>query len=326
MLKRSTIAAAALACALFGATTVASADTIGPENYDSFTPGNVDGQNGWLKTGPYDVEVENVSDYAAAAGYGFGTKSLRMSTFASSGSFGDQAFSPSLLSDAGETGASDGGGSSSGTHQTHYEVGFTIGTTVTEEQPGLAITMSPDRGDGARMSFLRFRDLPDGVHVQFVDVENPGPVGTVTADFPETDIATVSRGAPHTIRLEMDFVDGPGNDVVRVFVDGALSHTGTSWENYHRFDPEAAAGGNLVPTVDSALFRISAPAVAEQEGQGYLIDGFTLSSSTPTAPTATTPGAGDVAGQVGGAAKKQKCKKKKGKTSAAAAKKCKKKK
>ena len=37
----------------------------------------------------------------------------------------------------------------------------------------------------------------------------------------------------------MDFVDGPSNDVVRVYIDGVLVHTGTSWENYYRYDPEA---------------------------------------------------------------------------------------
>jgi hypothetical protein len=39
----------------------------------------------------------------------------------------------------------------------------------------------------------------------------------------------------------MDVIDGPSNDVVKVYIDGALVHTGTSWENYYRYDSEASA-------------------------------------------------------------------------------------
>jgi hypothetical protein len=323
MRKTFAFAIAATVAAALALPTAASADTIAPITFDDYTVGNIDGQNGWQKTGPFDVEVENVSAFPAAAAYGFGSKALRLSNPVTSGSFGDQAFSPSLLNDAGESGASDGGGTSNGVHQSRFSVGFNIGTTLAAQQSGLAVTMSPDRGDGARMSFLRFEDLPDGIHVIFFDVDNAGPLGTAS-DFVAQDIATISRGAQHAVRLEMDFVDGAGNDVVRVFIDNALKVTGKSWEDYHRFDPEAAAGGNRVPTVDSALFRISGAAAPANDGQGYLVDGFTLSSSTPSNGT-TNPG-GDTGGGVQGETGKKpnKCKKK-GKKAGSAAKKCKKK-
>jgi hypothetical protein len=51
---------------------------------------------GWSKTGAYDVEVENVADYANASGFGFGTQALRISNAVTSGAFGDQAFAPAL--------------------------------------------------------------------------------------------------------------------------------------------------------------------------------------------------------------------------------------
>ena len=60
------------------------------------------------------------------------------------------------------------------------------------QQPGLHMSVSPDNGSGARMSYLRFEDQADGVHVFFDDVTNPGPVGTVS-NFSDTDIATLSR-------------------------------------------------------------------------------------------------------------------------------------
>ena len=69
----------------------------------SYTPGDINGQNGWMKTGPYDVAVASVSSFPAAAGYGFGAQALRVSNAVASGSFSDQTFSPGLSSAAGES-------------------------------------------------------------------------------------------------------------------------------------------------------------------------------------------------------------------------------
>jgi hypothetical protein len=180
--------------------------------------------------------------------------------------------------------------------------------------------MSPDRGDGGRMSYLRFDDLSNGVHVYFDDVTDPGPLGA-PADFNERSIATLSRSTAHTIRMTIDFNDGPANDVVQVFVDGSLVATGGSWEDYYRFDPEQTPSGNLVPTVDKVLFRESGTADAGNAGQGFLIDNIGLTSSpTPTSGgTAGGGGAGGVAGATG-----KKCKKHKKKHVAQQLKRCKK--
>jgi hypothetical protein len=305
-------------------TGLAAAESLPAINFESgYTAGDINGQNGWTKTGPYDAAVANVADFPAASGYGFGTKALRISDATTSGSFSDQTFSPGLANEAGETSA-DSGGPAIGTRQKHFEVSFQIGTTKSTEQSGLHMTMSPDRGDGARMSYLRFEDLSNGVHVYFDDVTDPGPLGA-PADFNERSIATLSRSTSHTIRMTIDFNDGPSNDVVQVFVDGTLVATGGTWEDYYRFDPEQAGGGNLVPTVDKVLFRESGTANAGNAGQGFLIDNIGLTSA-PT-PTTTTGGGGGgtggVAGQTG--TKNKKCKKKKHKRSAEAAKKrCKK--
>ena len=59
-----------------------------------------------MKTGPYDVAVASVSTFPAAAGYGFGAQALRVSNAVTSGSFGDQTFSPGLSQAAGESGQS----------------------------------------------------------------------------------------------------------------------------------------------------------------------------------------------------------------------------
>jgi hypothetical protein len=142
------------------------------------------------------------------------------------------------------------------------------------------LSVSPDRGDGARMSYLRFEDQFDGIHVFFDDVTDPGHV--VNGDtFSDTDIATINRN-PHNIKFVMDFVDGPDNDVVKIYIDGVLKITGTSWEDYYAFDTESdpTLNGNS-RTVDSLLFREAGDANPAHFGNGFLIDNASSASSRP---------------------------------------------
>jgi len=242
--------------------------------FDTFLNGNVNGQFGWSSTGSYDQEVvDNTYGYST-----FGCKSLRISNAVTSGSFGDQTFSYSVANEAGET-AADSGGQSGGTRQNHFEAQFDLGSTESTVQTDLILSVSPDRGDGARMSYLRFEDRADGIHVFFDDVTDAGPLPTV-ADFNETDIATLDRTIAHTIKFSMDFVDGPSNDVVEIYIDGFLEITGTTWEDYYRYDPEQTGGGNLVPTTDSLIFRAGGSSVSGNNGNGFLFDNVSLESST----------------------------------------------
>src|SRR6185437_5572466 len=95
------------------------------------------------------------------------------------------------------------------------------------------------------MSYVRLVDEANGLAVYFDDVHGLDPD---QIDFPgsmffrETKVASgLDRTKPHTLNLSMNFVNGPSNDLVKVSVDGKLLHTGTSWEDYYRFDPEASA-------------------------------------------------------------------------------------
>jgi hypothetical protein len=250
----------------------ASADSIGPITFEpsqGYILGDINGQQGWMKLNPaYDVKVALVSSYPDASTYGFGTQTLRLSDFFTSGSFGDQTFSPGLTEPAGESPL-----------KTHFDSTFWFGTAFATYQPGMHMSVSPDNGSGARMSYLRFEDQADGVHVFFDDVSDPGPLGTV-ADFSDTDIATLSRTIAHSIRFSIDFKTGPGNDVVKIYIDGTLRATGTTWEDYYRFDPEAAGNGNQVSPVTKMLFRESGTPNPLDLGNGFLVDGLSLASST----------------------------------------------
>jgi hypothetical protein len=273
----------------------AEADSVGPitfESADGYVVGNIDGQNGWMKTGGYDAAVASVASFPSAPPYpSFGGQSLQISDAVTSGSFGDQTFSPALSQPAGESGMS------------HFAMSFQIGTAVAANEAGLHMTVSPDDGFGSRMSFLRFDDEPDGVHVTFVDVTDPGPPGTVAA-FNAHDIATLPYGSSaHTIGMGITFQPGPANDIVNVSVDGVLKFTGTTWEDYYRYDPEQAGNGNVVPSVSKLLFRESGDANPADMGNGFLVDNIVMSSSATAACVQTgfmRDGINLTAAQIGG--------------------------
>jgi hypothetical protein len=264
---------AALVVASIGLAGSASADSQGPIDFESYTTGNIDGQQGWSKTGGYDVAVANVVDFPAASEYGFGAKALRSSDSVTSGSFGDQTFSPGLTQPAREAGPS------------HFTATFKIGTTVASEQAGLHMSVSPDDGNGGRMSYLRFEDQVGGVHVFFDDVTNSGPLGTV-ANFSDLDIATLSRSTAHTVTFGILFKTNAA-DLVNIYIDGVLKHSGTTWENYYRSDPEQAGNGNVVPSTSKLLFREGGTANSGNAGGGFLVDGVSLTSSASAICTPT---------------------------------------
>ncbi len=272
------VATAAIAAAAAG---VASAASVGPITFAApqYSLGSINGQQGWMKLGPYDANVVNVAGIPAAAHYGFGAQALQISDATTSGSFGDQTFSPGLVQPAGEA-----------TGIRHFQASFAIGASQAAHTgtgtPGpdgtcpscLHVSVSPDNGTGARMSYLRFEDQPNGIHVFFDDVTDTGPIGSV-ANFNETDVATLSRSRAHRITFSMTLKPGAGNDVVSIYVDGRRAITGTSWEDYYRYDPEQASLGNVVPTVDKLLFRVSATPNPSDAGHGFLFDNVQLTSS-----------------------------------------------
>jgi hypothetical protein len=133
---------------------------------------------------------------------------------------------------------------------------------------------SPDRGDGARMSYIRMQDTPTGLEVVFIDFTGDGSCGG-GATFNSTTVASgLSRTVPHTIKETINFIPGPANDVVKVYVDGLLSDVkGTTWEDYFR-----ECEDNTTRTVDSILFRVAGTAAPATSGYGFVIDNLTQTS------------------------------------------------
>ena len=261
---------------VFASAVLADSFTISFETYNT---GTVNGQDGWSSFGTagsgcavYDHQIVNNSGAPAS----FGTRSLRISNAVTSGCFSDQTFSRSFLNEAGESSAQSSG-YSGGTRQPFFDARFDIASAVPNaEQPGLSVTVSADRGDGARMNWLRIYDTPDGLGMEFSDYQYPDAAFEYT-----TLVNGIDRSVPHTIRITTTLLDGPGpddpegtaNDIVCVFVDGVLKHQGTSWESYH-----LNWGGGSTVTVDSLLFRSSGTAVPATSGKGFLFDNLTLTS------------------------------------------------
>lgn len=243
------IMGAALALSLTFAAT-ASADS-----FDTFHTGSVNGQFGWKATGPYDQEVVSVE----------GDKKLRISNAVTSGSFADMPYSAPVQKAAGEN---------AGNNVLTNEFTFRS-ATPDAQQPGLAMSVSPTNGDGARMSYVRLEDRFDGVRVFFTDMSNHN------ADFTERWIATLDRSVPHTIKFATTFVKGDDNDIVRVSVDGDQKVCGTTWENYYRFSEQ----NNVTPS-DRLMWRLSSTPSdpSAVEGKGFLFDDVTSTSSVDSKP------------------------------------------
>ena len=281
--------------ALAGSASSARADTSGPitfESTDGYAIGNINGQNGWSMTGAYDVAVADNSTFPA---YGFGGQSLRLSDAVTSGGFGDQTFAPLLTTPANEA-----------TTQRFFNASFKIGSTSGSLQPGMHMSVSPDNGQGARMSYLRFEDQADGIHVFFDGVTDTGPDYT-QATFSDTDIATLSRTTAHTVGFSLQLVPGAGtanvgNDVVRISIDGNVVVSGTSWENYYRFDNENH-GGIVPPGVSTMLFRESGTASGTTPGNlggGFLVDNLSYASTSCMQTGFMRDGINLTAAQIGG--------------------------
>ena len=270
--------------------------------FEDFRLGTIDGQHDWKSLGGlgapavnpagthcavYDHEItDNTASTSTYRFHEFENRSLRISNAVTSGCYADQTFSSRTSNAAGQSDAQSGSTNSAvdyaiagGTLQNHFEAEWSFASTVpSAQQPGLEVVASPARGDDARMSWLQMIDLPDGLAVIFAERSNPAAAG----DFILSTVARhLDRRVPHTIKISMDFVDGPGNDIVRVFVDGELKHTGTSWENYYFYDVNGKANfSGAPPIVNRMMFRTgsdlhrgipgdSAPAT---RGHGFVFD------------------------------------------------------
>ena len=270
---------------------VASADSV-TTNFDNFALGSVNGQFGWKSAIPGNIPslphgydqavVANAAIPAAAAGQpppgpaSFGTNSLRISNAysiapaAGPPEFHYQTYSTPNANPAGQD-----------LTNTVFIGQFSFISVFPGVQPGLRISVSPDNGEGGRMSYIGLDDMPDGIHVVFYDTTPEG-------DWTEYDLAgagtgivlgnpPLSRNQVHTIRFWIKFNPDPNNDLVRISVDGQDSgECFTTWESTY----------NPVPITDRLLFLVGNRNgdIPTLLGGGYLFDNVTTTTSATGGP------------------------------------------
>lgn len=256
---------------------VAAADTV-TSSFEppTFHPGSVDGQDGWKSAVPGDIpSLPNGYDQAVVvntppAPAAFGTQSLRMSNAWNPGpdtfppEYHYQTYSKPTTVPAGEDLANK-----------EYMAQFSfISVHPDRQQPGLRMDVSPDMGEGGRMSFIGLTDVEDGIAVTFFDTEADG-------NFVGNDLGTLPRNAVHTIRFWMKLNPGPENDLVRIFIDGRdVGQCFTTWENFYR------ATNQDVPISDRLLFRSPNRDGNHPDllGGGYLFDHVTTTNANGPGP------------------------------------------
>jgi hypothetical protein len=264
--------AGAVSVAVAGAA-VAAPVTTHSTNFEGFSLGSVNGQGEWGVSNPlFDQEVVDLS----------GNRVLRLSNRYTSPSFGDQTFAPrpggTGMTPADPVNGKPGffaGETSTGASYNRFIGSFDIRSVATGNTDlGARITVSPDNGQGARQGFVAFENTATGVAVTTFDLTAGGSfVG------PEL-LTTINFGQWAKIRYEIDFIDGPFNDVARIYIDDVLVKTLHSWESYYPV-AQPTLHPNGVP-VQTWLFRMNGTKV--ENAQGFYIDNVkVMLDNIPTA-------------------------------------------
>ena len=128
-------------------------------------------------TGQYDEAV--VANTVAPPGDppGFGSQSLRMSNACASGEFFYQTYSPRESVQVGEERVNK-----------VFMAQFSFMSKTPAYQPGLFLSVSPDSGEGSRMSWVGLEDTPAGIRVSAADTPE---VDGEFVDYP--DLALLDR-------------------------------------------------------------------------------------------------------------------------------------
>ncbi|MCP3979258.1 MAG: hypothetical protein GY716_08020 [bacterium] len=256
---------------------------------------NPDAQAWSVRDVATDEEVVDISGTDPPHG-----KVWRLSDLGDTGNLQTRPHSPNSGEFHGETGAIDDFGTQSVTRSVFYGA-FDFRSVTGAAQPGLEMNVSAACGDDCRHGFVRIIDDGGGFDLGFFDTgDNSGGGSCSSFDFSVIDL-NLSYGDWHTLGIEIQFVDGfgpggfgaEGNDVVNVWVDGAIVHSGTSWETCYAYvgsgDPrgvdrlqfyrnstgQSTAGGGLY--YDNVVVTDTAPAQT----------GLTLADATACEPPAT---------------------------------------
>src|SRR5512132_514869 len=221
--------------------------------------------------GQYDQAVVANTGSPPGEPPGWGSRSLRMSNACASGEFFYQTYSPQEPLQVGEARLNK-----------VFMAQFAFMSKTPAYQRGLFLSVSPDSGEGSRMSWVGLEDTEDGIRVTAADTPE------VAGEFVDYDLALLDRTHPHRIRFWIKVNPGPDNDRVRIAVDDRrVGRCFTTWENYYRTAPEQAPPPNVNTPADinSLQFRsgVQGPSALATSG-GYLFDNVSITPSNGPGP------------------------------------------
>lgn len=226
------------------------------------------GENGWtVLNSAFD---QNVVAIPGGQGWQF-TRQL------TSGSYGDQPFSPALTQTAAEP-------SKPGAVTSFFEASWSITPqSLQAGATGSYIGVSMDDGTGARGNLFRLENDAAGNWILHAfDYDH------TILDFPDIDLGILPIGVATKMGFTQQFVDGAGNDIWNVYVNDQLVYTGQGWEDYFRdYQPGVAP-----VTYDRLLFRASA-GVNIGGDQGVIIDDVSYTTNQQSTLTVTVQGSND---------------------------------
>ncbi|MGE9268278.1 MAG: hypothetical protein ACQKBY_09285 [Verrucomicrobiales bacterium] len=270
-------------CGLLAWPAMASAAVV---DFEGLTPGSVNGQAGWsvadeFGNSPTAFDEEVMDD-------GTGNMVWRVSNAVTTTGFANQPFTHTSPLAAGETGSAlwnDRGsdhtaplsppnaGALAGSRI--FNASFSLKSATGAAQSGLAMSLSPSAKQSAyRNGYLNLVDVGTGIEVRTYDVGiSTDPWNTATV----ATVATLNYTDWHDISMSIEFVDGlgagdVGNDIMHIYVNGSLVHTGSTWEAYYA---GTSVQGLALPTaqaVDSLSFRLAGAQESGNLGNGFFLD------------------------------------------------------
>lgn len=244
---------------------------------------------GFAKTPPaFDQSVTTVGS----------NKVWRISNAVTSSGYSNQPNSPSCALPAGETTAAlynDRGlnhttplsppnaRAIAASQYFHGGFKFRSATGAAQTDLFMSINAAP-RQSNVRMSYVGIRDVGTGFNLEFYETLAGGA-------FPASPTIIASNlcyTAWYQLDFYIEFVDGlsggNGNDIMKIYLNGMLIHTGTTWETYYASPAWTATPYPIA--VDALMFRLSGTAVPGNSGNGFYIDNV---SSDNAAVPASSP-------------------------------------
>ena len=239
-------------------------------------------------TPPPDEEIVDLSGSANATDAAHG-KVWRLSNGAETGTLGGAPQSPHMNGVAGQSGALNDAGRGAPTTNTFF-ASLDIRSATGAAQTGLGLSITGAAFD-QRHGFVRVLDDGDGLDLQFFDTIGTAFNGVLIAE-------DLSYTEWFNLAIEVIFVDGfasgdfgdvnaVGNDIVNIYLDGSLVHTGTSWETVY-----ATAGH--AESIDQLNFARSgtggnASSIPAHLGGGLYYDNIYIDNVNPFAANVSEP-------------------------------------